>query len=994
MNNSKSTSNGINVNLNGPSGGNGDPTPSVAIPNDKPEQIKTLGNDVALSEITISEFNGLKDWRDTLFKKDGLPEICDELPGNLTDYMMQVDNRIKDGEKISDFERRAGALNYVFSKKGPYVEKNTLLPGRTSKYMVGAIVYTDTIGYMIWPELKTVSTRPKNPFNISPDVANKLNKKIFPYWLKRRVVMEVARYHAYDTDDYKDDGRSPINTGVPSIDPYLKKVAGVTPKCQELMERMAFFLSDKGTCVSHTVPDFKRLLKHGLDGLSAQIQKDINDLNNKNGKEKEIEFLKGVILMFKGAKTYAENLAKRAEEVGNTVLADICRKVPAGPPETLHEALTSIWICYHLLLQENTNFGFSIGRLDQLLNNYYLGDWNNKTTDDEKKEYTRFAVELVSHFFLNCCDHVPLSTASAETLFAGSGSNQALTVGGVKYLGEDVPDLSDDEKLDAGTVDAVNDMTYIILKATELLSVRDPNVHARYHHRIHNTDANGNLLPEGQYSSYFKRIAQVNINTRATPAIHGDVPVAQSMANYYRLYKGLKAGDPTPAEVLADAFDYASIGCIEQNSGGRHYGNTGSTLFVLPAVLELTLFGGKHRMTGVGKDDPYLFEGALPEKDYKTTPFEDMKSIGEFWKAFETQLNNLAFFAVQNNNYLGRSMEKMRQTPFLSGLFEGPTNTPDSNNASFRDLSAGGAKYNSSGVAVIGLADVIDSFCVIDSLVFQQKVLSKTELLKAMDYDFNPENINGLTEWFNNVWNDSKHLTKDELLNANKKIKLSQKYGKGIEEELGKEFYNGLAVKYTNDLTKLIQEVFFKYRSFRGGRYLVGYWSMTNHAGFGQFSKATPNGRPSKEAFASGITPCSELVRSDGSKITNLDHLKSVAAVDGNTVQNGYTYNLSLTPKGDNSDIVHFANHIKPFMDDNGILVQLCVASVEDLEKIDKLVSVTEEEGVDAATLARTRAELKPYNDFMIRVAGYSAYFVSLSATMRAEIIKRANFLL
>ncbi len=985
MNNNKFMSGGINVNLrqNGLSGGGGgnggDAPPIDPIPNDKPDQIITLGDDVSLSDIKGD--GQLLAWRDKLFTKEGLPEICDELPGNLTDYMMQVDNRIKTGEKISDYERRAGAINYIYTNKAPYVEKTSLLPGRTSKYMVGAMVYTDTIGYMIWPELQTVSTRAKNPFNIKPETAKKLNKKIFPYWLNRKAVMEVARYSDYDTDNYIHDGRDPINDGNPSIDPPLKKKNGQTPKCQELMERMAFYLSDKGTCVSHTVPDFTRLLKYGLDGLIDQINIDVASLKNSAGKEKEVEFLGGVKGVFEGAKVYAENLAKEADKVGNAALADICRKVPTKPPTTLHEALTSIWICYHLLLQENTNFGFSIGRLDQLLNDYYINDWKNQPTDEKKKEYTCFAVDLVCHFFLNCCDHVPMSPESSETLFAGSGSNQALTVGGTNYV-------------DGKVVDAVNDMTYIILKATEILAVRDPNVHARYHREIHNTDDKGVQLPTGQYSSYFKRIAQVNISTKATPAIHGDVPVTQSMANYYSLYKGVNPKKPTP-EILKDAFDYASIGCIEENSAGRHYGNTGSTLFVLPTVLELTLFGGKHRMTGVGPNDPYLFDGGkLPDgMNYKTTPFEKMKSIKEFKDIFETQLNNLAFFAVQNNNYLGRSMEKMRQTPFLSGLFEGPTNTPGGNTASFRDLSAGGAKYNSSGVAVIGLADVIDSFCVIDSLVFNKEVkFSPTELLKAMDYNFDPDNMKGGNPWFSNIWNDSKHLTKDELVKAIKNIKLSQKYGKGVDDTPGNKYYNGLAVKYTQDLTALLQKTFFKYRSYRGGRYLVGYWSMTNHAGFGMFSKATPNGRKTGKSFASGITPCEKLVRADGSPILGLDHLRSVAAVDGNTVQNGYTYNLSLTPTGKSSDVSRFAEHIKPFMDENGVLVQLCVSSVEELQKIDKLVTETEKKGIDANTLATIKTELEPYNKFMIRVAGYSAYFVSMNKTMRAEVINRANF--
>ncbi len=67
-----------------------------------------------------------------------------------------------------------------------------------------------------------------------------------------------------------------------------------------------------------------------------------------------------------------------------------------------------------------------------------------------------------------------------------------------------------------------------------------------------------------------------------------------------------------------------------------------------------------------------------------------MKSMDEFIEAFRFQMDEMARHTVQNNNYLGRTTERVRPAPFLSGLFTGPTNTPDGNGASFRDLSAGG----------------------------------------------------------------------------------------------------------------------------------------------------------------------------------------------------------------------------------------------------------------------------------------------------------------
>ena len=115
-----------------------------------------------------------------------------------------------------------------------------------------------------------------------------------------------------------------------------------------------------------------------------------------------------------------------------------------------------------------------------------------------------------------------------------------------------------------------------------------------------------------------------------------------------------------------------------------------------------------------------------------------MESMQEFIDAFYYQLDEMARHVVQNNNYLGRALEKVRSSSFLSGLFIGLTNTSGSNKANFRDVAAGGAKYNSAGIAIIGLADVIDSFCVIDELIFGGKIKAD-ELIKALASDFSSE---------------------------------------------------------------------------------------------------------------------------------------------------------------------------------------------------------------------------------------------------------------
>jgi len=367
----------------------------------------------------------------------------------------------------------------------------------------------------------------------------------------------------------------------------------------------------------------------------------------------------------------------------------------------------------------------------------------------------------------------------------------------------------------------------------------------------------------------------------------------------------------------------------------------------------------------------------------------------------------MARHAVQCNNFLGRFMETERPSPLLSGLFEGPTNTPQSKGAKFRDVASGGSKYNSAGVAIIGLADVIDSFCVLDTLVFSGKMRA-AELLSALESDFggskNSEKaeesflirfINKIREWLfgNKDPSNLPKLSDERLQTIIEDIRLAPKYGAGVDQTPDGIFNNAEAVRYTHVLTKMIQDVFYKYRTHRGGRYLAGYWSMTNHAGFGMLTKATPNGRHSRLPFASGITPCPGIVKRNGDPVMILDHILSVAEVDADTIQNGYTYNLSLTTRdadhfSDDTDL--FSRYMKVFLDNDGVLVQLCVSSVDTLTKAHIAATAAEQTGAGEAEAAA----LAPFKDLMIRVAGYSAYFVTLSPQMRQEIIDRANFAL
>jgi formate C-acetyltransferase len=260
-------------------------------------------------------------------------------------------------------------------------------------------------------------------------------------------------------------------------------------------------------------------------------------------------------------------------------------------------------------------------------------------------------------------------------LFGGSSSDQAITLGGVTPEGRN----------------AVNDMTFIFLKVTEMLSIRDPNVNARYHPQL-NSDA------------YLKRLCEVNLITTATPSMHNELAVMASLAEFNY-----------PPEHLRD---WSATGCVEPTLSGRHMGHTNCMMMNMVAALEMALNNGRHPLMAwsFGPKTGDLGNGGFATFD-------------DFFNAFTEQYRFLIDQSCEYNNLLGVAHGVIRPTPLLSSFIDGCRQ-------SGRDASAGGALHNTSGAACIGLADVTDSLMAIKRLVYDEQKTTFAELKKAVDENF------------------------------------------------------------------------------------------------------------------------------------------------------------------------------------------------------------------------------------------------------------------
>ena len=806
-----------------------------------------------LSEYGLDDFPRLRRMLDRHFTM--MPELCIERPKLLTEWYREHGFETdRTGTPWVPVMRQALAFRHLMAGRKPIIAEGELIAGTTTaKEPTGVLIYPDAQGTMLWGELNSISDRVLNPYRITREDADILHNEILPFWIRRNFREHVREKYGY-------------------------------PLCLKIDERWIYYFVWKSVGISHTIPDFPSILGKGTAGLARDIDEKLAALGP--GDTEKNSALSAMKITLEGLDAYAANLAGEAERLAGVEasperkreldrIAAICRRVPAGPARTLDEAVNALWITWVGLHLENTNTGLSLGRLDQWLQPYFIGDMKGLRTDEEREAYIRHAVELIGCLFMRGTDHLPLVPDIGNYLFGGSSSDQAITLGGVTPSGGD----------------GVNDMTYIFLKVTEMLSVRDPNVNARFH-------------PEKNSEAYLKRLCEVNYITAATPSMHNDRSVFRSLEG-----KGYRA---------EDIRDWSATGCVEPTLSGRHMGHTGSILLNMVSALEMALNDGGH---------PHVNWQLGP----RTGSIErgDFASFEDFFEAYCAQQKFLIDNAVELNLRYGEAHAVLRPTPFLSVLMDGCVDAG-------RDATEGGARYNSSGSANIGLADVTDSLMVIKKLVFDEKAVSFAELKKAIDADFRDHpGLHAL------VQNRVRH------------------FGSGDPE----------ALEMARRVSRFVHDAYGSHRNYRGGPYTSGFWSMSQHVAYGNLSGTLPSGRLGGKAFTPGLTP------HPGASKSFLDNIRDVAMLDPACMDNNIAFNVKLVPgAAESRDEIVGAMHsyVKTYFELGGMQMQFNV--------------------VNSETLRDAMANPERYQNLLVRISGYNAYFVTLNREMQIELIERAEF--
>jgi pyruvate formate-lyase/glycerol dehydratase family glycyl radical enzyme len=251
------------------------------------------------------------------------------------------------------------------------------------------------------------------------------------------------------------------------------------------------------------------------------------------------------------------------------------------------------------------------------------------------------------------------------------------------------------------------------------------------------------------------------------------------------------------------------------------------------------------------------------------------------------------------------------------------------------DITAGGARYNFTGPQAVGLADVANSLAAIQKFVFEEKSMTIKELNAALDQNF-----------------EGNEVLRQKLINK------APKWGNDDD------YVDRFAVEVANIYCKEVS----KYKNTRGGNFRPGIYSVSGNVPLGLHVGATPNGRFSNAPLADGIGP-----QHGTDKYGPLAVTRSAAKLNHEAITNGTILNQKFTPKllENQQGKDALKTLIKTYFEKGGWHIQFNVVSAE--------------------TLREAQKNPEANKGLIIRVAGYSAFFVELDRAVQDDIINRTE---
>ncbi len=483
--------------------------------------------------------------------------------------------------------------------------------------------------------------------------------------------------------------------------------------------------------------------------------------------------------------------------------------------------------------------------------------------------------------------------------------------------------------------DATNDLSFMSIEATLHVLLPQPSFSVRV----------WNKTPH----EFLVRAAELTRTGVGLPAYYNDEVIIPSL-----LSRGL---------TLEDARDYNIIGCVEPQKSAKTWGWHDAAFFNMCRPLELVFSNGYDKGVLVG---------------IETGDVASMKTFEEFYDAYKKQMNYTISLLVNADNAIDVAHAERCPLPYLSSMVEdciGTCKTPEQ----------GGAIYNFTGPQGFGIANMADSLYAIKTLVYEQKKFSITELKNALAANFgenslDEETVRRVTEATAlELAKQGMNLTQSDISKIYAQVK-SQNTVTPQQKKRYAEIKEMLveADKFGNDIPEVdafARDVAYTYtrpletfKNPRGGIFQAGLYPVSANVPLGAQTGATPDGRSAFTPVADGVSPSAGRDIHGPTSAAN-----SVSKLDHGIASNGTLFNMKFHPSAlaGASGIESFIALIRAYFDQKGSHMQFNVVSRE--------------------TLRDAQAHPEKYQSLVVRVAGYSALFTTLSKSLQDDIINRTE---
>ena len=481
--------------------------------------------------------------------------------------------------------------------------------------------------------------------------------------------------------------------------------------------------------------------------------------------------------------------------------------------------------------------------------------------------------------------------------------------------------------------DVTNDLSVMCIQASMHVHLPAPSLSVR--------------VWNGSPHEFLIKAAELTRTGIGLPAYYNDEVIIPALQN-----RGLS---------LEDAREYNIIGCVEPQKAGKTDGWHDAAFFNMCRPLELVFSNGMDKGEMVG----------IPTGDVT-----QMKTFDEFFDAYKKQMEYCISLLVNADNAIDVAHAERCPLPFLSCMIDDCLKEGKS-------VQEGGAVYNFTGPQGFGIANMADGLFAIRKLVYEDKKVSMKELKEALAWNYDKgldaQSAGDMTEMIMKAMQKAGRNVDASTAEGLLKTFMGMKPGEQKTQRF-KEIHDMIdeVPKFGNDIPEVdyfAREVAYtyskplqKYNNPRGGKFQAGLYPVSANVPLGGQTGATPDGRYAHTPVADGVSPSAgKDVKGPTAAAT------SVSRLDHFIVSNGTLFNQKFHPSAlsGREGLEKFVALIRGYFDQKGMHMQFNV--------------------VDRQTLLDAQEHPEKYKHLVVRVAGYSALFTTLSRSLQDDIIRRTE---